>query len=134
MLHGVQASSAFHQLRSEGITFLYRGIFPPLAQKTVSLALMFGKWFLFFVERPEFLSERCDFFLVPQVNNRSISYVTCHFILLTCEFQGQFTNWTYFISTQCILTSDLKFRLFHTFKKRIDTSSKHLRWRFTSRE
>lgn len=46
MLHGVQASSAFHQLRREGITFLYRGIFPPLAQKTVSLALMFGKWFL----------------------------------------------------------------------------------------
>lgn len=45
MLHGVQASSAFHQLRSEGITFLYRGIFPPLAQKTVSLALMFGKCF-----------------------------------------------------------------------------------------
>lgn len=47
MLHGVQASSAFHQLRSEGITFLYRGIFPPLAQKTVSLALMFGKCFHF---------------------------------------------------------------------------------------
>ncbi|XP_037039384.1 solute carrier family 25 member 51 isoform X1 [Bradysia coprophila] len=42
MLHGVQASSAFHQLRREGITFLYRGIFPPLAQKTLSLALMFG--------------------------------------------------------------------------------------------
>lgn len=43
MLHGVHASSAFHQLRREGVTFLYRGIFPPLAQKTVSLALMFGK-------------------------------------------------------------------------------------------
>lgn len=42
MLHGVKASSAVHQLRSEGILFLYRGIFPPLAQKTVSLSLMFG--------------------------------------------------------------------------------------------
>ncbi|XP_055601793.1 mitochondrial nicotinamide adenine dinucleotide transporter SLC25A51-like [Uranotaenia lowii] len=42
MLHGVQLNQAFGQLRSEGITFLYRGIFPPLAQKTISLSLMFG--------------------------------------------------------------------------------------------
>lgn len=42
MLHGVNSSSAFQQLRHEGITFLYRGIFPPLAQKTASLSLMFG--------------------------------------------------------------------------------------------
>lgn len=42
MLHGVKTSSAVQQLRSEGIFFLYRGIGPPLAQKTVSLSLMFG--------------------------------------------------------------------------------------------
>lgn len=42
MLHGVEASSAVHQLRAEGISFLYRGIFPPLAQRTISLSLMFG--------------------------------------------------------------------------------------------
>lgn len=42
MLTGVKASSAFLQLRHEGIGFLYRGIFPPLAQKTLSLSLMFG--------------------------------------------------------------------------------------------
>lgn len=42
MLHGVKISSAVHQIRNEGIGFLYRGIFPPLAQKTISLALMFG--------------------------------------------------------------------------------------------
>lgn len=42
MLHGVKTSSAIQQIRSEGIFFLYRGIFPPLAQKTVSLSLMFG--------------------------------------------------------------------------------------------
>lgn len=42
MLHGVEASSAVHQLRNEGISFLYRGIFPPLAQRTISLSLMFG--------------------------------------------------------------------------------------------
>lgn len=42
MLHGVQLNQAFGQIRSEGVTFLYRGIFPPLAQKTISLSLMFG--------------------------------------------------------------------------------------------
>lgn len=42
MLHGVKISTAFRQLRSEGISFLYRGMFPPLAQKSLSLSLMFG--------------------------------------------------------------------------------------------
>lgn len=42
MLLGVPASSAYQQLRAEGMLFLYRGILPPLAQKTVSLSLMFG--------------------------------------------------------------------------------------------
>ena len=42
MLHGVKIGTAFKQLRTEGISFLYRGMFPPLAQKTLSLSLMFG--------------------------------------------------------------------------------------------
>lgn len=42
MLHGVQIETAFKQLRHEGIFYLYRGMFPPLAQKTLSLSLMFG--------------------------------------------------------------------------------------------
>lgn len=42
MLHGVEASSAVQEMRNEGIGFLYRGIFPPLAQRTISLSLMFG--------------------------------------------------------------------------------------------
>ncbi|XP_049533051.1 mitochondrial nicotinamide adenine dinucleotide transporter SLC25A51 [Anopheles darlingi] len=42
MLHGVKLTQAFGQLRGEGMTFLYRGLFPPLAQKTISLSLMFG--------------------------------------------------------------------------------------------
>lgn len=42
MLHGVPITSAFDQLRHEGLLFLYRGIAPPLAQKTVSLSIMFG--------------------------------------------------------------------------------------------
>lgn len=42
MLHGVKVKTAFHQLHSEGITYLYRGIGPPLLQKTLSLSVMFG--------------------------------------------------------------------------------------------
>lgn len=42
MLHGVKITSAFSQLRHEGFMFLYRGMFPPLAQKTISLSIMFG--------------------------------------------------------------------------------------------
>lgn len=42
MLHGSTTTSAFQQIRSEGIVFLYRGILPPLAQRTLSLSLMFG--------------------------------------------------------------------------------------------
>lgn len=42
MLHGVKIDMAFGQLRSEGIRYLYRGLLPPLAQKTLSLSVMFG--------------------------------------------------------------------------------------------
>lgn len=42
MLHGVRAYHAFTQLRSEGLFYLYRGILPPLCQKTLSLSIMFG--------------------------------------------------------------------------------------------
>lgn len=42
MLHGVEIKSAIQELRHEGFTFLYRGILPPLAQRTASLSLMFG--------------------------------------------------------------------------------------------
>lgn len=42
MLHGVQLNQAYGQLRSEGFMYLYRGMFPPLAQRTISLSLMFG--------------------------------------------------------------------------------------------
>ena len=42
MLHGVKLTHAFSQIRAEGLPYLYRGIFPPLAQRTISLSLMFG--------------------------------------------------------------------------------------------
>ncbi|XP_071440558.1 mitochondrial nicotinamide adenine dinucleotide transporter SLC25A51 [Hetaerina americana] len=42
MLHGVKTKSAVKQLYTEGFFYLYRGILPPLCQKTASVSIMFG--------------------------------------------------------------------------------------------
>lgn len=42
MLHGVGVKNAVLQLHGEGYFFLYRGMLPPLFQKTVSMSVMFG--------------------------------------------------------------------------------------------
>lgn len=44
MLHGVATQKAVHQLRIEGYKYLYRGILPPLIQKTISVSVMFGTY------------------------------------------------------------------------------------------
>lgn len=42
ILEGVPVGTAVHQLSNEGLKFLYRGILPPLCQKTLSLSIMFS--------------------------------------------------------------------------------------------
>lgn len=42
MMHGVETSLALNQLQKEGLSYLYRGMLPPLMQRTVSMSLMFG--------------------------------------------------------------------------------------------
>lgn len=42
MLHGVSPASAARQLSREGCISLYRGILPPLCQRTISTSIMFG--------------------------------------------------------------------------------------------
>lgn len=41
-MHGVEATFALNQLQKEGLTFLYRGMLPPLLQRSFSMSLMFG--------------------------------------------------------------------------------------------
>jgi Mitochondrial carrier protein len=43
-LTGIPASTALQQLRHEGVGLLYRGVLPPLLQKTTSLSIMFGMY------------------------------------------------------------------------------------------
>ncbi|KAB7505984.1 Solute carrier family 25 member 51 [Armadillidium nasatum] len=42
MLHGISTARAVAQLKKEGVKNLYRGILPPLCQKTISTSVMFG--------------------------------------------------------------------------------------------
>lgn len=61
-LHGISLPKALRQLHKEGLHTLYRGILPPLLQKTTGLALMFGMY-------DEFLRSlhiRTDLPLVPK--------------------------------------------------------------------
>ena len=44
MLHGLHTQAALKQLKAEGFYYLYRGILPPLCQKTISVSLMFGMY------------------------------------------------------------------------------------------
>ena len=41
-LFSIRLPKAFKQLRQEGLRTLYRGVLPPLIQRTVTLSLMFG--------------------------------------------------------------------------------------------
>lgn len=41
-LHGVRATEAVNQLQRDGLRNLYRGLLPPLLQKTTTVAIMFG--------------------------------------------------------------------------------------------
>lgn len=43
-LLGIDATTALKELKAEGMLRLYRGILPPLMQKTVTLSLMFGMY------------------------------------------------------------------------------------------
>ncbi|XP_049887159.1 mitochondrial nicotinamide adenine dinucleotide transporter SLC25A51 isoform X2 [Pectinophora gossypiella] len=42
MMHGVETTFALNQLQKEGFGYLYRGMLPPLMQRTMSMSLMFG--------------------------------------------------------------------------------------------
>jgi len=46
-LHGVSVKSAIKQLQREGLFVLYRGVTPPLLQKTTNLSIMFGMYHQF---------------------------------------------------------------------------------------
>lgn len=64
MLHGVRAHHAILQLKSEGLFYLYRGILPPLMQKTFSLSIMFG---VYEEVRSAVVSHGCNTYLAKTI-------------------------------------------------------------------
>ncbi|XP_071854579.1 mitochondrial nicotinamide adenine dinucleotide transporter SLC25A51-like [Apostichopus japonicus] len=57
---GISGNSAFMQVKKEGLSQLYRGVLPPLLQKTFSVSLMFG----LYDQYSRILRSNCPF--IPQ--------------------------------------------------------------------
>ncbi|XP_078070348.1 mitochondrial nicotinamide adenine dinucleotide transporter SLC25A51-like [Mustelus asterias] len=67
-LYGLTTVDAIHQLKQDGLRNLYRGLLPPLLQKTTTVALMFGLY-----EDFSCLLKRTT--NAPELFNRSVSAV-----------------------------------------------------------
>ncbi|XP_077589773.1 mitochondrial nicotinamide adenine dinucleotide transporter SLC25A51-like [Stigmatopora nigra] len=68
-LHGVLAAEAVRQLQRDGLRNLYRGILPPLLQKTTTVAIMFG----LYQDFSRVLLERAEGSGVPELVTRSFA-------------------------------------------------------------
>ena len=47
-VHGIRLPRAFKQVRREGLVYLYRGLLPPMLQRTATVSLMFGTYAYYF--------------------------------------------------------------------------------------
>lgn len=68
-LHGVLASEAVRQLQRDGLRNLYRGLLPPLLQKSTTVAIMFG----LYEDFSRVLLERVGSSGVPDIVTRSFA-------------------------------------------------------------
>ncbi|KAM9850250.1 solute carrier family 25 member 51b [Aulostomus maculatus] len=68
-LHGVLASEAVQQLQRDGLRNLYRGLLPPLLQKSTTVAIMFG----LYEDFSRVLLERANGSGVPELVTRSFA-------------------------------------------------------------
>ncbi|XP_026213135.1 solute carrier family 25 member 51 [Anabas testudineus] len=68
-LHGVLAVEAVRQLQSDGLRNLYRGLLPPLLQKTTTVAIMFG----LYEDFSRVLLDHADNTGVPELVTRSFA-------------------------------------------------------------
>ncbi|XP_063044501.1 solute carrier family 25 member 51b [Engraulis encrasicolus] len=68
-LHGVRATEAVRQLQRDGLRKLYRGLLPPLLQKTTTVAIMFG----LYEDFSRLLERRAAGSGTPEIVTRSIA-------------------------------------------------------------
>ncbi|XP_046879959.1 LOW QUALITY PROTEIN: mitochondrial nicotinamide adenine dinucleotide transporter SLC25A51-like [Hypomesus transpacificus] len=68
-LHGVRVGEALRQLQRDGLKNLYRGLLPPLLQKTTTVAIMFG----LYEDFSRVLLDRAGSSGVPELATRSFA-------------------------------------------------------------
>lgn len=77
MLHGHSVRSATADLRAEGIRYLYRGVGPPLIQRSITTSLMFGTFGTY-----QYLLDEHGYFFV---NSRAGRFCLAAFMAGTTE-------------------------------------------------
>ena len=78
-IHGIRLHHAVHQMYKEGFLYLYRGLLPPLMQRTATVSLMFGTYAQYY----GVLKDRCPYLMAHTI--AAISAGTTEAILVPLE-------------------------------------------------
>ncbi|CAI9618023.1 unnamed protein product [Staurois parvus] len=97
-LYGLRTRDAIRQLERDGIRNLYRGILPPLMQKTTTLALMFGLYedfsslLLRHTNSPEIVTRSVAAILAGTTEAILTPFERIQTLLQDCKHHDRFTN------------------------------------------
>jgi len=98
-LEGVSIRKAFRQLKREGVIKLYRGMGPPLIQRTTSVAVMFGSYAKYhnylrnnFPTGPYLFTSSCAAFAAGTTELLLIPFERVQTLLQAKQFHGTYDN------------------------------------------
>ncbi|KAL7298658.1 hypothetical protein TKK_0008423 [Trichogramma kaykai] len=97
ILENISAAGAFRQLSKEGPRLLYRGMLPPLCQKTISLSLMFSiyegcKERLYFLTNDRATASLCAAFFAGTVEAAFMPLERVQTLLQDWRYHNKFKN------------------------------------------
>lgn len=98
-LEGISVKRAFRQLKREGLITLYRGMGPPLIQRTLSVSIMFGTYANYraflndnFPRLPYQLASSCAAFGAGTTELMLIPFERVQVLLQAKQFNGTYSN------------------------------------------
>ena len=98
-LEGISIKRAFRQLKREGLITLYRGMGPPLVQRTLSVSIMFGTYANYraflnenFPSLPYHLASSCAAFAAGTTELMLIPFERVQVLLQAKQFNGTYSN------------------------------------------
>ena len=98
-LEGISIKRAFRQLKREGLITLYRGMGPPLIQRTLSVSIMFGTYANYrsflndnFPRLPHQLASSCAAFAAGTTELMLIPFERVQVLLQAKQFNGTYSN------------------------------------------